>query len=137
MATGHKTGGRVKGTPNKRTAETKAAIQKVVAQFEATHPTAFDGDAVALMQLIYRDPSQDISLRLDAAKTAARFERPTLSAVATRDMTPVPSTRAETDVRIRQLLEKGLAHVTIDVGGTDAGAERSELDGSGGVVAGP
>jgi len=82
MAAGHKTGGRVKGTPNKRTAETKAAIKAVVAEFEAAVPSAFDGDAVAFMQILYRDPAQPVELRLDAAKVAAKFERPTLSAIA-------------------------------------------------------
>jgi hypothetical protein len=82
MAAGHKTGGRVKGTPNKRTAETKAAIKAVVAEFEAAVPSAFDGDALAFMQILYRDPAQPIELRLDAAKSAAKFERPAPSAVA-------------------------------------------------------
>ena len=82
MAAGHKTGGRVKGTPNKRTVETKAAITAAVAAFEGAVPSAFEGDAVAFMQILYRDPAQPVELRLDAAKVAAKFERPTLSAVA-------------------------------------------------------
>jgi len=81
MAAGYKTGGRVKGTPNKRTAETKAAIRAVVAEFDAAVPSAFDGDAVAFMQILYRDPAQPVELRLDAAKVAAKFERLTLSAI--------------------------------------------------------
>jgi hypothetical protein len=89
VAAGRKTGGRIAGTPNRRTAETKEAIRSVVAQFEAAVPDAFIGDAVAFMQLLYRDPAQPIELRLDAAKAASRFERPALAAVMTKDVSNI------------------------------------------------
>jgi len=78
--------GRPRGSRNPNTKAKREAIKAVVAQFEATTPNVFAGDAVALMQLIYRDPSQDMGLRLDAAKSAAKFERPTLAAVAVQQM---------------------------------------------------
>src|ERR1700742_1237891 len=82
MAAGHKTGGRVKGTPNRRTAAVEAAARAVAERFKAEVPTAFDGDGVAYLQTVYRDPSAPQELRLDAAAKAARFERPTLAAIA-------------------------------------------------------
>jgi hypothetical protein len=105
MAQGKKTGGRQAGVPNKRTAAKKAALQAVVTKFEAAVPPAFDGDAVALMQCVYRDPSMPIELRLDAAKSSARFERPTLSAAMVKDVTPRDP--AAVEERIQFLLRKG------------------------------
>src|SRR5690349_10837890 len=102
MATGHKTGGRVKGTLNKRTAKQKAASRAVIAQFEAAVPSAFDGDAVSLLQLVYRNPAMPWEIRIDCAKAACRFERPQLSAVATRDVTPTPATQADANRRIQE-----------------------------------
>ena len=88
MAAGHKTGGRVKGTPNRRTAAVEAAGRAVAERFKAEVPNAFEGDGVAYMQSVYRDPSFSHELRLDAAAKAARFERPTLAAVAVQQAPP-------------------------------------------------
>ena len=84
--------GRPRGSRNPNTKAKREAIKAVVAQFEATTPNVFEGGALALMQLIYRDPSQDMGLRLDAAKSAAKFERPVLSAVALQQ---TPKTRID------------------------------------------
>jgi len=95
------------------------SIKAVVAQFEATTPNVFAGDAVALMQLIYRDPSQDMGLRLDAAKSAAKFERPVLSAVAVQQ---APRARVDLSVltaderrTLHQLMVRVLGRPTIEV----------------------
>jgi hypothetical protein len=56
-------------------------------------PTAFDGDGVAYLQTMYRDPAVPQELRLDAAAKAARFERPTLAAIAMQQ--PPPRTRLD------------------------------------------
>jgi hypothetical protein len=101
-------------------------MQEVAIRFKAEVPAAFDGDGVAFLQVVYRDPAQPIELRLDAAKAASRFERPALAATLTRDMTPVPATQAEADARIQMLLQKGLAHVAVDgsaIGAIAGGAE--------------
>jgi hypothetical protein len=115
VAQGRKTGGRKAGVPNKRTAAKNAALQAVVAKFEEAVPTAFEGDAVALMQLIYRDPALPIELRLDAAKSSARFERPALGAIMTKDVTPAPETPQTSDVsqRINELLGKARGEIAI------------------------
>ena len=122
--------GRPRGSKSPNTKRRHEAIKAVVAKFEATIPDVFDGDAVALMQLIYRDPRQDIGLRLDAARAAAKFERPALQATLVRDVTPQPATQADANRRIQELLARGLAHVEIDatavadgVGGAEAVGE--------------
>jgi hypothetical protein len=128
--------GRPKGAESANTKARREAIKLAVAKFEATTPGVFDGDGVALMQLIYRDPNQDIALRLDAAKAAARFERPQLSAAIVKDITPLPSTPSAIDAAIAELLERasGGAPTIIDgriaggacepdSGGSDAAAE--------------
>jgi hypothetical protein len=75
-------GGRAKGTPNKRTKEmldaTRAAREKAR---RVLGNDAFDGDAHALLVLVYRDTSLPIELRLDAAKVAINYESPRLQAV--------------------------------------------------------
>ena len=57
-------------------------MQVVAEKLKQAVPEAFEGDGVAHMQSVYRDPSFPQELRLDAAAKAARFERPTLAAIA-------------------------------------------------------
>lgn len=73
--------GRPKGAKNKRTAQRNAAMEAAAEQIEAAIPGAFEGDAHALLMIIYKDPRQDLSVRLDAAKAAIAFEKPRLAAV--------------------------------------------------------
>ena len=42
---------------------------------------AFEGDALAYLTSIYKDPAKPKNLRIDAAKTAIRYERAALAAV--------------------------------------------------------
>jgi hypothetical protein len=78
MATGFKTGGRKKGTRNKRTVER----QETIARVEETIPDAFQGDAHALLVAIYKDPAVDARSRLDAAKAALPYEKARLATIA-------------------------------------------------------
>jgi hypothetical protein len=80
MAYGRKTGGRQKGTPNKRTLERQRALEAAAkAIAEATGADAFDGDSHALLMAIYKNQTLPIELRADCAKTAIRFEKPALA----------------------------------------------------------
>jgi hypothetical protein len=79
MALGRKTGGRRKGTPNKVTAARQAMLQDTAARVMAGRSGGFPGDAHALLVAIYRDESLRLSMRLDAAKSAVKFERPALA----------------------------------------------------------
>ena len=70
MATGKKTGGRRKGTPNRRTAEMRAEV-------------AASGEMpLAYMIRIMRDPTTEPHRRDAMAKAAAPYVHPTLAAVA-------------------------------------------------------
>lgn len=130
--------GRPRGSRNPNTKAKREAIRAVVAKVESTIPNLFEGDAVALMQLIYRDPRWDISVRLDAAKSAAKFERPTLQAVLTKDVSPMPTTAGAISDRVAELLEKGLARgVTLDARPTADGVGGLEPAGAPGVVDAP
>jgi len=86
MARGFKTGGRQKGSRNKKTVTLQKigceALAKTRAALEL-EPQIFDGDAHTLLMAIYRDMSRPIELRLEAAKAAIRFEKPALAAVDT------------------------------------------------------
>jgi hypothetical protein len=70
-----KTGGRKKGTPNRRTQALRQQMQATAEAVSAVVPNAFDGDSHALLVAIYKDPSHPIELRLDAAKAAIGYER--------------------------------------------------------------
>jgi hypothetical protein len=78
---GHpKVGGRKRGTRNKATIERE--LQEATLLKSGPTEEAFSGDALGFLQLIYRDPDQPRSVRLDAARVAVGFEVPRLQAVA-------------------------------------------------------
>jgi hypothetical protein len=81
MAQGHKTGGRRKGTKNRKTVLLEAKGREAFAKVLGAD--AFDGDAHSLLIAVYKDQSHPIELRLEAAKAAIRFEKPALAAVDT------------------------------------------------------
>ena len=72
--------GRPPGSPNKRTTAIKEAVAKAADRLEAEIPNAFVGDAHAFLVSIYKDPTQPIELRMEAAGKAIRFEKPALAA---------------------------------------------------------
>src|SRR5256885_7285693 len=78
---GKKTGGHKAGTPNRRGEKRKAAIKAVAERLAAAIPEAFDGDAHAYLMAIYKDPSHETAVRIDAARAALPFEKPRLSPV--------------------------------------------------------
>src|SRR5437016_5902193 len=81
---GTKTGrprGRPKGAKNKRTAEREAATKEMAAQIEQAVGSAFEGDALAYLMSVYKDPLKPENLRIDAPKPAIRYERPALAPV--------------------------------------------------------
>ncbi len=79
---GERRGGRQPGVSNKRTVALAqaqaAAAEKVTA---ALRDAAFDGDAHALLVSVYRDTTQPMELRLNAAKAAIAYEKPRLQSV--------------------------------------------------------
>jgi hypothetical protein len=76
--------GRKKGVPNKTTRERHEAMERASEAIEAAIGGSFQGDAHALLMTVYKDPSQDWPLRIDAAKAAIKFEKPALSSVEAR-----------------------------------------------------
>lgn len=78
---GERRGGREKGTPNRRTQALDTAVAEAAGALHSAIPDAFRGDAHTLLMTVYKDPSKDMALRIDAAKAAIRFEKPALSAV--------------------------------------------------------
>jgi hypothetical protein len=44
-------------------------------------PDAFEGDSYAFLATVYKDKTQPLHVRMDAAKTAIAYERPRLSNV--------------------------------------------------------
>jgi hypothetical protein len=74
MATGKKTGGRRKGTPNRRTAELRA---EMVASGEMP---------LDHLLRIMRSPGEPAATRFAAAKAAAPYCHPQLQAIAVRNL---------------------------------------------------
>lgn len=94
--------GRPKGATNKRTREMQAAARETAETILATVPSAFEGDAHALLMTVYKDPSNPIDLRVDAAKAAIRFEKPALSNVEAKVTQTIQDLREEDlDAEIR------------------------------------
>ena len=74
--------GRRPGTPNKRTEQREQAMQEAATQVgEVLGAVAFEGDAHALLMMIYKDTSKPLDVRLDAAKAAIGYEKPRLAAL--------------------------------------------------------
>ena len=79
---GERRGGRQKGTPNQKTVAREKAQARASAQIaEALGPDAFEGDAHAFLVMLYKDPRQPDSVRIDAAKAALPYEKPRLASV--------------------------------------------------------
>jgi hypothetical protein len=78
-------------------------MKAVAAQFAEAVPDAFQGDGVAFLQTVYKDPTLALAVRLDAAAKAARFERPMLSASNVQVEAQPVMTAEERGARIREL----------------------------------
>ena len=82
MAGRPKTGGRTRGVKNKRTMELeRAQAETAVKITDVLGAQAFPGDAHALLMGAYKDHTQPIELRVQAAKAAIGYEKPRLTAV--------------------------------------------------------
>lgn len=77
MAIGKKTGGRQKGSKNKR----KKELATTLAAVADALPEAFEGNSHAFLMAVYKDPGQPLATRLDAAKAALPYEAPRLAPV--------------------------------------------------------
>jgi len=69
------------GSLNRRTKELEAKAVEAAKAIGSAIEGAFEGDAHALLMTIYKDPKQDMDLRIEAAKAAIRYEKPALAAV--------------------------------------------------------
>ena len=103
-----KTGGRVKGTPNKQESPIARALRE--AREKALHQAreslaAAQLDAHSLLRMVYLDSAQPIEVRIDAAKAAIGYELPKLNAIDARiDAVSHPESAADLVFRERQLL---------------------------------
>jgi hypothetical protein len=56
-------------------------MKEMAVSIERAVEGAFEGDALAYLTSIYKDPAKPENLRIDAAKVAIRYERPALAPV--------------------------------------------------------
>jgi hypothetical protein len=83
MARGFKTGGRLKGSLNKRTAAMRENARQALDSAKAVLGDKMaDLDAHTLLKLVYRNTDLDLAVRLDAAKAALRHEVPVMAQTA-------------------------------------------------------
>ena len=100
-----KTGGRVKGTPNKQELPLARALREAREKAEREVATDPNCDAHSLLRAVYLDPAQPIEVRIDAAKAAIGYELPKLNAIDARiDAVSHPEGAADLVFRERQLL---------------------------------
>jgi hypothetical protein len=81
---GERTGnprGRPLGAKNRRTKAVEAATEQAALKIAEAIDGAFEGDAHALLMTVYKNPLNEMALRIDAAKAAIRYEKPALSSV--------------------------------------------------------
>lgn len=77
-----KYGGRQKGAKNKATIARQQAIEEALRTIKnANGSGVFDGDAHALLMLVYKNESFPLDVRTKAAEAALKFEKPALAAV--------------------------------------------------------
>jgi hypothetical protein len=99
MAKGQKkTGGRQKGSRNKRTQEREEATAQAIALIGEAIPDAFAGDAHAFLVAVYKNPKLDHHARQDAAKAALPYEKPRLKAVTVADEGGEPPKMTELEI---------------------------------------
>lgn len=78
-----KTGGRQKGVGNKRNRQAVIAeAAEKACEILGDQEGIFEGNALAYLMSIYKNPAYDTDVRMDAAKTAINFESPRLAATA-------------------------------------------------------
>ena len=73
--------GRPSGAKNKHTREREAKMAAAAEAIEKLLPNVFSGDAHALLMAVYKNELSDMDLRIDAAKAAIRYEKPSLVSV--------------------------------------------------------
>lgn len=73
--------GRPSGARNKMTLDREETVKEAALWIEAQLPEPFRGDAHALLMAVYKDVSNPMNLRIDAAKAAISYEKPRLAAV--------------------------------------------------------
>lgn len=72
--------GRSRG-PTRRTQANRAAHDLAVEFLHEKIPNAFKWDAHALLCAVYKDPRYPIARRIDAAKAAISYEKPSLASI--------------------------------------------------------
>jgi hypothetical protein len=65
-------------------------MKAVAEEFAEAVPDAFPCDGVAFLQAVYKDPKLPLSIRMDAAAKAARFERPMLASTTKDALKALP-----------------------------------------------
>ena len=103
--------GRPKGGKNKTTLVREAATQRAAEMLASVIPNAFDGDAHMLLMAVYRDPSQEWALRVQAASKAIQYEKPALSSVEAKVTATIQDvSEDDLDAQIRMMaVAAGLA----------------------------
>jgi hypothetical protein len=84
----------------------QSIIAEVAEKAKGKRKPDFTGDALDYLRAAYRGELTPDPLRMQAAATALRFEKPALSAVAAVASIST-TTPADVDSRIRELLERG------------------------------
>jgi hypothetical protein len=90
--------GKPKGAaPISRRRARKIAAAAIISEVVSPHVADFDGDALDYLRAVYRGEVKPDPLRMQAAATATRFEKPSLSASLTATVGN-PSANAATGI---------------------------------------
>ena|SRR5215469_9663096 len=94
--------GRPKGSVDKRVRWALDAGREAIRS--VLGPDAFDGNALALFQVVYRDPAQPLDLRIEAAKAAIPYESARLQVMEARVGIHTATTRALSEAEMGALI---------------------------------
>lgn len=73
--------GRPPGARNRKTIEAQEKAREAAEKLNELIPGAFEGDAHAYLISVYKNPTYETPMRVDAAKAAIRYEKPALSTI--------------------------------------------------------
>lgn len=104
-------GGRPEGTINPSTQAAHAAFEEARKALCTPGSKRFEGNALQFMQAVYQNPDFGMTVRMDAARTAIKFETPALSTV---DINAIAKpVNKLSDAELRAYLESAMRAETI------------------------
>jgi hypothetical protein len=133
MATGKKTGGRVKGVPNRSTTRHKDLARRAVSMVLASNLTPLDIMTCRMRNEPLANGQRVTDEMFAAAVASAPYIHPKLQVQVTKNLDPKMVTASAIEEKAMRLLTKGLENAEADAGRVVEGTQWSEPGGEEGA----